>query len=538
MKDEDKTKEQLINELAVLRQRIEEALRESEERHRSLVNDLLDSSTVGMFILDSNFKVIWMNRSLERYFGLRREEAIGKNKRQLIHERIKDIFEEPEDFAQKVLATYENNTYIESFEWHVLSDGEREERWLEHWSRPIQSGLYVGGRIEHYTDITNRKQAEERERQMQEELNLSSRLATIGELASGIAHEINNPLTAIVGFSQMLMGRGMPDSVKEELGIINDNAQRVAKIVRNLLTFARQHKPGEEYVDINSLISGVLELRAYEMKVRNIKVTTRLTPDLPCTMADGGQLQQVLLNIILNAEQAMVKAHNKGKLLIKTERINNSIRISFTDDGPGIASEHMDKLFDPFFTTKSMGEGTGLGLSISYGIIKEHNGKVNVKSKLGKGATFIVKLPIVAEPKQLELAETAVEEPTRIIRAKIVVIDDEPAICQFLSLALTQEGYKVETIDNASAALERLKCERYNLILLDIRMEGMDGIELYRHLKEIAPSLQRRVVFITGDTMTPSTQNFLDKTKVRCISKPFDIEQLKKEINQILIEIM
>ncbi len=232
-----------------------------------------------------------------------------------------------------------------------------------------------------------------------------------------------------------------------------------------------------------------------------------------------------------------VSIEEERNLLIKTVRINNSIKISFIDDGPGIASEHLDKLFDPFFTTKGMGEGTGLGLSISYGIIKEHNGKVHVKSKLGKGATFIVKLPIVAEPKQLELAETAVEEPARVLRAKIMVIDDEPTICQFLSQALTQEGYKVETIDNASAALERLKCERYNLILLDIRMEGMDGIELYRHMKEIAPSLQRRVVFITGDTMTPSTRNFLDKTKARCISKPFDIEQLKKEINQILIEI-
>ncbi len=380
------------------------------------------------------------------------------------------------------------------------------------------------------------KQAEEREKQLQAQLHLSSRLASIGELASGVAHEINNPLTAVIGFSQMLMGRDIPEDVREQLEVINDNSQRVAKVVKNLLIFARRHKPGKEYVNINSLISGVLELRAYEMKLSGIEITTRLAPDLPWTVADRGQLQQVFLNIILNAEQAMVKAHNKGNLLIKTGQINNSIRISFKDDGPGIRKENMDRLYDPFFTTKAVGEGTGLGLSISYGIIKQHNGEIHADSKLAKGATFIIKLPIVAEAKQLELAESPGEEPGRVTGARIMVVDDELDICKFLDRALTQEGHKVETIDNASAALERLKCERYNLILLDIKMVGMDGIELYRRMKEIAPSLQRRVVFITGDTMTLNTRNFLNKTKAHYIAKPFDVEQLKKEINQILIE--
>jgi len=549
MKDEDKTKEQLINELAVLRQRIteleaveaehkrvEEALHESEERHRSLVNDALDSSAVGMFILDSNFKVVWVNRSLEHYFGLRTGEVIGKDKRQLIEERIKDIFEDSEVFAQKVLDAYENNTYIENFECHVLPDGEREERWLEHWSQPIRTGLYAGGRIEHYTDITERKRAEERERQLQQELNLASRLACVGELASGVAHEINNPLTAVLGFSQMLAGRDVPEDMKEKLEIISDNAQRVAKIVRNLLTFARQHKPGTTYADINSIISGVLDMRAYEMRVHNIKVTTSLAHDLPSTMADVSHLQQVFLNIMLNAEQAMVEAHKEGNLVIKTEQKNNSIRISFKDDGPGIASENLSRVFDPFFSTKAIGEGTGLGLSVSYGIIKEHKGRIYAKSKLGKGATFIVELPIVAKVQQVESAETAVEEPRRASRARIMVVDDEPAICQFLSQVLSEEGHNVETINNASAALERLKCERYSLILLDIRMKGMDGIELYRHMGKIAPSLQRRVIFITGDTLTSNTRSFLDRTKARYIAKPFDAERLKKEINQRLIE--
>ncbi|MCK4535162.1 MAG: PAS domain S-box protein, partial [Syntrophobacterales bacterium] len=144
------------------RKEAEEALRESEERHRSLINDVLDTSKVGIFILDAEFKIVWVNRALERYFGLRREDVIGQDKRQLIRKRIKDIFEDPESFIKKVIATYDNNTYVENFECHVLPDGDHEERWLKHWSQPIQSGLYVGGRVEHYTDITGRKQAEEK----------------------------------------------------------------------------------------------------------------------------------------------------------------------------------------------------------------------------------------------------------------------------------------------------------------------------------------------------------------------------------------
>jgi CheY-like chemotaxis protein len=234
----------------------------------------------------------------------------------------------------------------------------------------------------------------------------------------------------------------------------------------------------------------------------------------------------------------MTGAHKKGKLSIKTQQIksNSHIMVSISDNGPGIAEDKLDKIFDPFFTTKNAGEGTGLGLSICYGIIKEHQGRISAKSKLGKGATFIIELPIVAEAEPLELAEPSEKELERMIGTRIMVVDDEPTVCQFLNEVLTQEGHNIETIDNASAALERLKHEQYDLILLDIRMPGMSGIELYRHIEEIDPSLLRSVVFITGDTISPDTMEFLNETDVRYLSKPFYVEQLKKDINQILTE--
>ena len=508
---------------ATNRRLTEEELRKSEAKYRTLIGRLRE----GVYQTDLNGTYITLNDAGARILGFDSpDQVIGKYKTIDLYYDLSDrakIIEEIGGtgfFVGEVRAKRRDGSVI----WMSVNN-----------SRTLDEEGNMVGYEGTFSDITERKQAEENERKLQHELSVASRLASIGELASGVAHEINNPLTSVIGFSQMLMAKDIPEDAKEYLKIINENAERVAKIVKNLLTFARQRKPGKERVDMNSLISRVVELRAYEMKTHNIEVTTEFAPDLPSTMADGGQLQQVFLNIILNAEQAIMTAHNKGNLLIKTEAKGNRIRISFKDDGPGIASENLDRIFHPFFTTKPVGEGTGLGLSLSYGIIKAHKGKIYAESTVGQGATFVVELPIVSS-EQPELADPAVEEPGRITGARIMIVDDEPAICQLLSEVLTADGHNVETVDNAVTALERLERQRYSLILLDVQMAGMDGIELYKHMGKMALSLQRRVVFITGDTMTPATQNFLQMAKVRCISKPFDTEQLKKEINQILLE--
>ncbi len=383
-------------------------------------------------------------------------------------------------------------------------------------------------------DITERKWAEEKEKQLQQELDIASRLASIGEMASGIAHEINNPLTSVIGFSQLLMYKDLPNDVKKDLEVIDHEAKRVAKIVEGLLTFARQRKQGSEYVDINEVISQTLELRSYPMKVNNIEATTCLAPNLPYTMADANQLQQVFLNIILNAEKEMTNTHGKGKLLVKTEKVGDSIRVSFKDNGPGIIKEDLGKVFDPFFTTREVGEGTGLGLSICHGIIVSHNGRIYAKSTLGKGATFIIELPIVADTKQAEDTEVVEEETWHGRGSKILVVDDEPAILDFLNCLLTDQGYKVETAGRAENVLKKIESGKYDLILVDIKLPGMNGIELYRRIEEVAPDLANKVMFITGDVMQTTTKAFLDRTGAAYISKPIDIERLKKESNHIL----
>lgn len=390
-------------------------------------------------------------------------------------------------------------------------------------------GFVVNGR-----NITERKQAEQREKQLQQELNLASRLATVGEMASGIAHEINNPLTGVVGFSDLLMQKDLPEDMKKDVNVINEGARRIADITKRMLAFARQHKPERTSANINEIIETTLAMRAYEARSSNIKVTTRLDPDLPATIADASQLQQVFLNIILNAEMEMKLAHGKGNLTVKTERINDTILVSFKDDGPGISKKNASRLFDPFFTTRDPNKGTGLGLSICYSIVTQHGGKIYARSKLGKGATFFVELPIVTKEEQLKMAEPTAEVPKTLSRARILVVDDDTIVQQFLTEVLGKEGHEVEIVENGEDALDRLGSEDYDVILLDVKLPGMSGIELYRSIQKSVRSLAKNVVYITGDVMSADTMDFLAKTETSCITKPFDAEQLKKDIGFIM----
>jgi CheY-like chemotaxis protein len=384
-------------------------------------------------------------------------------------------------------------------------------------------------------DITERRKAEEERRQWEQRAQLTSRLASVGEMAAGIAHEINNPLTSVIGYGQLLSDReDIPEDMRRDLKAVNEGAHRVAGVVKRLLTFARQTEPERTLVSINDLITNTLDLRAYHLRTNNIKVTAELATDLPITVADPGQLQQVFLNIIVNAETAMKLARGRGKLLIKAEKADDTIRISFKDNGPGIAKKNLERIFDPFFTTREVGQGTGLGLSICHGIIAEHDGRMWAESKPDKGATFIVELPIVTEARQLEMAEPAAKEPQKAPRAKILVVDDEPSTLEFLSRLLTNEGHEVEAVSNAAEALEMIKNKRYGLILLDIRMPGVSGIELYRRMQKIALSLVKRVMFITGDVMGADTEAFLSRTKAPYLTKPFDVNQLKNRIERFL----
>ncbi|MBM3174368.1 MAG: PAS domain S-box protein [Chloroflexi bacterium] len=507
------------------RKRAEETLQQSEEKHRTILKEIEDS----YFEVDLAGNLTFVNDSTCRSLRYSREELLGMNYRGFTAQ------EDIEHVYQTFNHVYRMGKPNKGFSWKVVrKDGT--EGFVEATVSLLRSH---GGEIIGFRgvgrDITERKKAEEERKQLEQKAQISSRLASVGEMAAGVAHEINNPLTGVIGYAQLLMDReDVPFDIRKDLTAINEGSQRMAGIVKRLLAFSRQTKPERRYVDINELIESTLALRDYHLKVNNIKVTIKLAPDVPETVADPGQIQQVLLNLIVNAETEMKLAHGRGKLTITTEKSDNIIKISVKDDGPGIKPELMDRIFDPFFTTREVGQGTGLGLSLCYGIIAEHNGKIYAESKPGKGATFIVELPVVTEAELPEPVEPVVEESEKVTKARILMVDDEQVVRELVKRVLGGEGYEVDTIDNAADALKMIADQRYNLILLDIKMPGMDGAELYRRIQKIAKSLARRVVFITGDIVSAATEKFLSETKVARIDKPFTAEQLRREVKRAL----
>jgi PAS domain S-box-containing protein len=359
------------------RKQAEEKLEIAEQNYRNS----LDDSPLGIRIVTADGELLYANKTILDIYGYSSVEEFKAIPRKKLytpesyseHQQRKEL----RKAGKPVPSNYEISIVRKDGGIRQLSVLRKEVTW--NGERQFQVI---------YQDVTEGKK-------MQEQLIVTDRLASIGELSAGIAHEINNPLTGVIGFSDLLSDRkDLPDDVKEDLKVINREARRTADVVRNLLTFARKHEVQKTPIDINKVIQNVLDLRAYEQKVNNIEVKTSLSPDLSEINADAFRLQQVFLNIVINAEFFMNEAHGRGTLTITTERIKNVIRASISDDGPGIAKVAINHLFDPFFTTKEVGKGTGLGLSICHGIITEHGGRIYAESELDKGATFVIELPI------------------------------------------------------------------------------------------------------------------------------------------------
>jgi len=329
----------------------------------------------------------------------------------------------------------------------------------------------------------------------------------------------------------------IPEDLKVNLKMIADGSQRMAEIVKRLLMFARQAKPFKISVSINEIIQNTLKLREYVLKTNSIEVITRLDPELPWISVDPGQMQQVFLNLIVNGEQAMRKAHGRGTLTITTERRENKIRIVVQDNGPGISKENLRRLFEPFFTTKDPGEGTGLGLSLSRSIILEHNGTINVESELRHGATFVIELPITDDsPIETETTNPMIQsQPSVKKNARILVIDDEPSIRELLEKSLSRAGHSVDVITDASSAMEIIDARTtYDVIISDVRMPGMNGLELYTHIVRKMPAMANRIIFITGDVMGADIKAFISNNNIPYLAKPFKLRALEGMIDNIL----
>ncbi|MFQ6041092.1 MAG: ATP-binding protein [Candidatus Poribacteria bacterium] len=377
----------------------------------------------------------------------------------------------------------------------------------------------------------------------QERLIEAQRLSAMGQLVASVAHDINNPLTSVIGYTELLLMDNKTDSqLGDRLEIIRKEAERAAGIVRNLNTFAKKCVREQELVNINYIIQELLRITGKKFEEKQIQIITHLDPSLPETIADPGQIQQVFMNLLMNAKEAV---DDRGTIEIKTEVLDDrlstkrNIRFSISDNGHGIPKDIQSRIFEPFFTTKDEVKGTGLGLSICHGIVKTHEGRIYVESEVGKGTTFFVELPIVRQyikPKS-KFPQNQSILPPKVTGEEILIIDDELFVQDLLKDILSGEGYSVDTASNGEEALRKLEQRQYDLLMVDIIMPKINGIEFYNRIRKESPDgeLKDKVIFITGDTLRDETELFFEQNEVNCISKPFSQADLCKKVNEMLV---
>ncbi len=360
----------------------------------------------------------------------------------------------------------------------------------------------------------------------------SERLAAIGELVSGVAHELNNPLTAILGYAQMLPTLEGSDR-EQALTTIEQEAMRASRIVRNLLSFARQHRPRVEPVDVNAVLERVVEVRRYNLAMDNVTIVSHLG-DVPGLMADEYQLEQVFLHLVNNAHQALQA--DGGTITLTTGVVGDYARVTVADTGAGIPDDVAPRIFDPFFTTREVGRGSGMGLAIVYGTVTEHGGRVWAERSPSGGAQFVVELPLPGAPTAIvdEGPPALQQRPLEGRGEHMLVVDDEMSIRMLTREILGTSGYVVDIAASGEEALERLEEARYDLVIADVRMPGMDGVDLHARIRERWPELLPQLIFITGDTESERTATLLREEGVQHLEKPFHTAQLLRSVREVL----
>ena len=505
------------------RRLLEQEVSVSERKYRAL----FDTASDAIFLVDlETLAILEANESAKRFVGRAVGESATLSFADLcpnLQSRGNSLLDHKRMFDE-VFCPSKEFQIVRPNGQHVLCEGS--VSLVQYNKRPV---LQINVR-----EITERKKLEQQLRQ-------SEKLSALGQLIAGVAHELNNPLAVVMGYAQLFCkGRTADPKVKDDMFKILRECERAAKIVRNLLTFARPRDPQMMPVDLNQIVRSIVETHEGSLVSDHIELKTHLAPNLPRTMADPHQIEQVITNLLMNAIHAMSECDGPRVLEVATEAFDKTVRASVADSGPGIAPEILSKIFDPFFTTKAPGKGTGLGLSISHSIIEEHRGRIWVQSERGKGAKFLVELPLVPcmgapepLPQAVRARVPAVLDPNAV-QFRLLIVDDEPGIVEVLKSALGEDGYTIETAATGDEALQRIASNRYDLIISDLCMPNTDGEALYRAVGDCYPELAGRIIFVTGDTVSTETRSFFESTCSRYVAKPFKIEEIKEVIRQTL----
>lgn len=567
-------------ELAAVTLEVLEVVPVPPQPHRSetQLHNVIEWLEEGVVLFNAQHEIQAMNSRFAQIVGFAPEEASHVTTLDALISRMADQAAEPEKFANR---------------WRELArgadSGVRDEiqflrpvpRVLERASRPIFSadGQRLG-RVEIYRDLTA-------QRVFQSKLLQTEKLAALGQMVTGIAHELSNPLTSILGYAQRLFLRGDADGRSEEARQIFQEAERAGTILRQLLMTAHDSRPDRRPISLNTVVTRTMELQKFNLAAEKIEIDLSLDSSLPGILGDAGQLQQVLTNLIGNSRQAIEQRGKGGKIRIATHHIAAQVQLEISDDGPGIPATIASRIFDPFFTTKPAGIGTGLGLAVVLGIVREHGGQVRVTSPPGRGATFVLEFPAVALGHQLthpslhpspdhtapiQTDSQQASQPASIASsafgsglphgdavasrrasarqplpaapadaplaswagARVLVVEDEPTVARLISDVLEDEGLRVEALLDGREALERAGEEDYDLVICDMKMPELDGEHFYKSLAASGNPVSRRFLFVTGDVVAAHTHDFLERNQLPHVAKPFRVEELTEKVRRVL----
>src|SRR5262245_59886949 len=500
------------------------ALRDEKERFRALIEHAPDV----IVVVAADGSVRYASPAAQAVLGVTSDALLGRSLLAEVH---------PED-QEKLAAALEAvvghpNEVVERTEFRMRhADGTW--RWLEATGTNQIGNSAVNGIVINARDISDAKDAEAEIAQQRENLHQREKLAAMGSLLAGVAHELNNPLSIVVGRATMLQEQAADEGTRTVADKIRAAAETCARIVKTFLAMARQRKPEQSVLSINAVLTDCVEMLGYGLRTAGVTVEMQLAADLPSISGSADQLHQVFLNLIVNAQQAMETQSAPRRLKIVSDRHEDKVRVRIIDNGPGISPAIRSRIFDPYFTTKPAGGGTGVGLAVSLGIVESHSGSLTVDCPPEGGAVFQVLLPVQvadAQPHREPASLLTLLEP---LGPRLLIVDDEPEVGALLADTLRRDAGGIDVAASGQEALQLMAEREYEAILTDLRMPEMDGPELYRQVEKRWPHRARLMIFITGDALSPTVQTFLAGTGQPYLEKPFVPAEVRKVVEEIV----
>jgi len=490
-------------------------------RSRGRFRQLIDTANAVIFALDENGRFSHFNDTAEELTGYTRQELVGQPFERLVEESRQA---EATRLWGRIWSAQQSITF--ELPIRTREQGECLIRWttaddVDHNDRKV-GVVFVG------QDIT-------RQKELERALSQAKKLAALGTMIAGVAHEINNPLTAVIGFSEFLANdESLPEGARHELEVIHQQGQRCREVVDNLLHFSRKDIGTQVGIDINHVIQACLQLREYQFHLEEIKVELDLDDQLPSIVGDPTQLRTAMLNVINNGFDVLSGRQGGGTLWIRTRPLpEEKILIEVEDSGGGV--ENPERVFEPFYTTKGVGEGTGLGLSATYGIVVDHGGRIQARNT-GQGACFAIELPVHSGVPidTIQIPDDGAPAGPAAEGQQVLVIDDEAPVSRLMAEVLTSRGYEALEAHDVDTALKQLEAGAVDAIVCDVRMPGKrDGMWLYRWLQENQPERLGRVVFLTGDLISEHVRAFIAECQQPVLAKPFTLLDFTETVDQL-----